>query len=335
MNIKELVLERLGRETEPISGEAIAAELGVSRAAVWKAISQLRDDGYSIEAAQKRGYLLQKSPEFSAAALADELSLRQNDELSAGFERIRPFVLDEVSSTNIICREIAADPKNERREALVVADHQSAGRGRLGRSFFSPNGGLYMSLLLYPNLSVTDAQVITTVAAVSVCKAIEKLDDSFKPSIKWVNDVYLRGKKICGILTEGQVDFETGQLAFAVLGIGVNIWQPIGGWSPEIADRAGSLYESLYDSKNDDLRLRLAALITAEFYRLYLKLRISDIIDYYRERMFLTNMEVTVIPTGGEPYSAVVLGVDDQLRLAVKVGNDVRYLSSGEVSLKI
>lgn len=276
---------------------------------------------------------------FSVSALSNEMRLRQNDEVSFGFSKIKPIVLPETDSTNMVCRKLAAQnakkvqESEQQQEYLVLADSQTSGRGRLGHSFFSPQGGLYMSLLLYPNLSAENAQLITTAAAVSVCRAIEKLDDSLIPTIKWVNDVYINGKKICGILTEGQVDFESGKMAFAVLGIGVNIFPPKCGWTPEIADRAGAIYES--DSANKDLRVKLAALIVQEFYRIYPKLEISDIIDDYRKRMFLAGMEVTVIPTQKEPYNAVVLGIDDKLRLIVDIGGEVKHLSTGEVSIKL
>lgn len=354
MTVKDKVLARLGRENGFISGEKLAADLGVSRTAVWKAIGELRDAGYSIEAAQKRGYRLAESPDFSAAALTNELKNCQNDEISARdlcncaeksisprFDELKTLVLAQTDSTNKVCRSIAAQAAetHDRSEYVVLAAEQSAGRGRLGRSFVSPDGGLYMSFLLYPGLTAVDAQLITTTAAVAVCRAIEKLDNSLSPSIKWVNDIYLNGKKVCGILTEGQVDFETGSLAFAVLGIGVNIWKPAGGWAPEIADRAGALYDSKADAgdlaRECDLRIRLASLIAAEFYRLYPALELSGIIDYYRDRMFLAGMEVTVIPTGGEPYRATVVGVDDELRLVVRTGNCERFLSTGEVSLKL
>ncbi len=354
MTIKDRVLVRLGRENGFISGEKLAADLGVSRTAVWKAIGELRDAGYSIEAAQKRGYRLAESPDFSAAALANELENRRNDEISATvlcncaenpisprFDELKPLVLNRTYSTNKVCRSIAAQAAetNERAEYVVLAAEQSAGRGRLGRSFVSPDGGLYMSFLLYPGLTAVDAQLITTTAAVAVCRAIEKLDNSLSPSIKWVNDIYLNGKKVCGILTEGQVDFETGTLAFAVLGIGVNIWKPAGGWAPEIDDRAGALFDSKTEIGNltngSDPRIRLASLISVEFYRLYPALELSSIVDYYRDRMFLTGMEVTVIPTGGEPYKATVVGVSDELQLIVRTGNCERFLSTGEVSLKL
>ena len=345
MTTKNLILDRLGRDDCWISGEKLAAELGVSRTAVWKAICDLRDDGYTIRSVRRRGYRLEKPLEFSAASLASALEKCRSDDnvliaeknncaerrISSKFDELKTLVLDETDSTNKVCREIAAN--GEARECVVLAASQTAGRGRLGRSFSSPEGGLYMSFLLRPGFTAVDAQLITTTAAVAVCRAIEKLDDSLKPSIKWVNDIYLRGKKVCGILTEGQFDFESGALAFAVLGIGVNIGQPEGGWPPEIADRAGALFED--DRKKSELRPTLAALIASEFYRFYPELSVSAILDDYRSRMFLTGMEVTVNPTDGEPYDAVVKGIDDELRLIVEHGGEARRLSTGEVSLTL
>lgn len=280
---------------------------------------------------------------FTAAELKKELLARKNDSnesvahnnrpIASHFDLIETLAFDELRSTNLTCRELANERRGNKREILVMAARQSAGRGRLGRSFESPNGGLYMSLLLYPSLTAVDSQLITTAAAVAVCRAIEQLDDSLKPTIKWVNDIYLKGRKVCGILTEGQFDFEAGEMAFAILGIGVNIWQPSGGWSPEIADRAGALFGE--NTENNELRPKLASLITAEFYRLYPELSIDDILDEYRERMFLVGREVTVISGGVELYRAKVIGVDDELRLVVDHDGELKKLSTGEVSLSI
>ena len=332
MTVKDRVLDRLGREKDSISGEKLAAELGVSRTAVWKAIGELRDEGYLIEAAQKRGYRLAASPDFSAASLARELAAERltADLPDPGrFAALQTLVLGETDSTNKVARELAA---RNAPETLILAAKQTAGRGRLGRSFYSPGGsGLYMSMLLYPGCAAADASVMTTAAAVAVCRALERLDPELKPMIKWVNDVYIGNRKVCGILTEGQVDFETGTLAFAVPGIGVNIYSPDGGWTADLENRAGAVFSK----PCGELRTRLAAMIAAEFFRYYPRLRISDFIGEYRRRMFLTGMEVTVVPIGGENYQAIVKGVDDELRLIVADGRELKYLASGEVSLKL
>lgn len=266
----------------------------------------------------------------------NEFQLRRADiavkPISNEFDKIKILTFDEINSTNLVCRELAERNDPEKREQIVVAAKQFAGRGRLGRSFESPDGGLYMSLLLYPNMTAVDSQRITTAAAVAVCRAIERLDKSLKPTIKWVNDIYLNDRKVCGILTEGQFDFESGAMAFAILGIGVNIWTPENGWSDEISNRAGALFGE--NTEKIELRPKLASLIAAEFYSLYPDLSKTDIYDEYRERMFLIGREVTVI-AADRSYRARVIGIDDELRLIVDNNGKHLKLSTGEVSLSL
>lgn len=266
----------------------------------------------------------------------NEFQLRRADiavkPISNEFDKIKILTFDEINSTNLVCRELAERNDPEKREQIVVAAKQFAGRGRLGRSFESPDGGLYMSLLLYPNMTAVDSQRITTAAAVAVCRAIERLDESLKPTIKWVNDIYLSDRKVCGILTGGQFDFESGAMAFAILGIGVNIWTPENGWPDEISNRAGALFGE--NTEKIELRPKLASLIAAEFYRLYPDLSKADIYDEYRERMFLIGREVTVI-AADKSYRARVIGIDDELRLIVDNNGKHLKLSTGEVSLSL
>ncbi len=243
------------------------------------------------------------------------------------FQYIR---LSETSSTNTVVRELAAQGAPE--GTVVIADFQSAGRGRMGRSFLSPAGtGLYMSLLLRPTIPPERAIRITTAAAVAVCRALESM--GCRGQIKWVNDIFARGRKICGILAESAFAAD-GTMSYAVLGIGVNIAPPPGGFPPDIADIAGAAF----DSPSPDVRDRLAEEILARFAPLYARISEDTAAHMaeYRRRCFLIGETVTVHPLDASaPYEAVAADVDDECGLVVRLpGGETRTLSSAEVRVR-
>lgn len=187
MATKDEILTRLLKEENYVSGEELARQTGVSRAAVWKAIKSLKKSGYDIEGITKCGYKLKQNNSLVTAEGVKAL-LEKDIEVTH---------FDTVDSTNTYCKRLLADGKQG--EFLVTAAKQTAGRGRQGKSFYSPSEtGIYFSLVIRPDTSLQNAVTATTAAAVAVCKAIEKTTD-LKPKIKWVNDVYLNGKKVCGI----------------------------------------------------------------------------------------------------------------------------------------
>ncbi|MBE6763736.1 MAG: biotin--[acetyl-CoA-carboxylase] ligase [Ruminococcaceae bacterium] len=231
-----------------------------------------------------------------------------------------------VASTNGLVKERAENGADE--GLVVIADSQSAGRGRLGRSFCSPAGtGLYMSILIRPQMAVERAMSVTTLAAVAVCRAIEQLSDR-KATIKWVNDVYCDGKKVCGILTEAAVSPEG--LSYAVLGIGINVSDPIDGYPAEIADRAASVYGQ---QKGD--RAVFAAAVIDAFFEEYTHLEQSGYVKEYIGRSCLVNTAIVVHTPAGEK-AATALGVDEQCRLLVRYEDGrEETLSSGDVSIRL
>ena len=242
-------------------------------------------------------------------------------------EPITVSVFETLESTNRTAREFAAG----KREHLIIARSQSGGRGRLGRSFFSPNGGLYMSLLLYPQSDITDVSLITSAAAVAVSRAIECVAD-VKCEIEWVNDIYIEGKKVCGILTEGQMRSD-GMLDYAILGIGVNLLPPTCGFPEDIASRAGSLFDEL-PTDTDNI---LAATIVNEFMLLYRSGLDKELfLDEYRSRSCLIGREIDVMRiVGGEMKSAVAVGIDDNCRLVVRYDDGTtEALESGDVTIR-
>lgn len=237
-------------------------------------------------------------------------------------------MLDTVDSTNSEARRIAEN--GDFSELLIVAKRQTAGRGRMGRCFYSEGGGLYMSLLLKPDLSSDAVTRITTAAAVSVVRAIRTVT-GLNAGIKWVNDIFLNGRKICGILTEGKM-LSSGKPQYAVLGIGVNLTPPKGGFPDELSEIAGCLFEKI----TEDCAGRLAAEIVNEFYRIYGSgLHPSDYIDEYRSASFVIGQEVIVTKiVGGESKRGTVKYIDDDFRLSVQYADgSEELLSGGEITM--
>ena len=235
-------------------------------------------------------------------------------------------VFGEVTSTNTLLKEQAAAGAPE--GTVLIASAQSAGRGRMGRSFFSPEDtGLYMSLLLRP-AGLSDVQLVTTAAAVAVSEAVEE-ETGILTGIKWVNDLYADGKKVCGILTEGT--FCGGTLNWCVLGIGINVYPPKAGFPSALTEKAGALLTE----RIPGLRERLAAAILLRFSAYYDLLSEKPHLGAYRSRCFLMNRSVDVLlPEGGR--RAVVAGIDDDFGLSVRYDDgSCAVLRSGEVSLDI
>ena len=304
------------------SGEEIAHQLGVSRNAVWKAIKSLQSDGYPIDAVPNKGYCLN-----STSDVLSESGIRQY--LRGEARSLALNVYDSVSSTNIVLRELANNGFPE--GTVVVAATQTGGRGRKGRSFFSPERtGVYVSILLKPDIAAEDATFITTTAAVAVCDAVGVVSDRI-PEIKWVNDVFIDGKKICGILTEASLSMESGRIEYAVLGTGINVYTPEGGFPQEIR----SIATSVFDRPQPDAKNRLIAEYLNSFMPRFRDLGGSDTIAEYRRRSFVVGRTITVISGAGETR-ATALGVDDRCRLLVEYGDGTRAaLSSGEISIRI
>ena len=232
---------------------------------------------------------------------------------------------DNVDSTNTLLKSRAKHGENE---GLVIwADSQSEGRGRLGRSFYSPDSGLYFSLLLKPDISPSKTLYITAAAAVAVCRAIQKTA-GISADIKWVNDIFSDGKKVCGILAEGASKNES-ELSFVVLGIGVNIYSSE--FPDELRDIAGCI---LKEKPSEDFRKKLLYAILEEFADIYSTLETADFADEYRKHSFIIGKKVYAVK-GDNRCAVEVVGIDDEFRLIVKDENGEKFaLTSGEVSIR-
>lgn len=305
------------------SGEEIARTLQVSRAAVWKAVNALREDGYTIDAVTNKGYRL--SPDSD---ILSPQGIRRF--LKPEYRGLNLTVLSTVPSTNALVREKANQGCPE--GCVIVACEQTAGRGRYGRQFFSPvDSGVYLSLLLRPTAySPQQATCLTAAAAAAMCQAIEAVTGQ-QPGIKWVNDIFLHGKKVCGILTEAAVGLETGTLNYMVLGAGVNLYPPAEGFPEEIQSIAGSVLEhSCPEAKN-----RLVGEFLNRFWDFYTHPECRAYLEDYRSRSLAVGRRVTVL-SNGQAVSAYAYGIDDDFRLLVRYENgDTEALSYGEIRVQL
>lgn len=234
---------------------------------------------------------------------------------------------NELESTNKYAKELAISGADE--FTVVIADRQTGGYGRKGRSFSSPNGsGLYMSIILRPDISTDNTLLITPAAAVAVCRAIESFCKK-ECSIKWVNDIYIADKKVCGILAE--TGFSGGAyLDYVILGIGINICEPEGGFDSSIKDIAGAICNSCTPASKE----KLASMIVEEFKKYYSTLTEKAFWEEYKNKNFICNTDITVIQ-GDKQYSAYALDIDSDFKLLIKnEENDIIALDCGEVSVR-
>lgn len=301
-----------------ISGNEFARLLCVTRAAVWKHIQELEDEGYKIEVSRSRGYRLSEKND-----MITEHSLRE----LVGDDDFTFDVYSEVDSTNKVIRD---NVKRLPTWRVVAAGSQRAGRGRLGRSFFSPpDSGLYISVLLRPKMPIGEAYMVTTTAAVAVAQAVEDCGGE-SPEIKWVNDVYLNGRKICGILTEASVSVESGDIDYAILGVGINVYEPDDGFPEDIRDIAGAAFSE----HQGGLRAKLAASFLKRFKALFEDFDKPTLVKEYRRRSFIAGCNVNVIRED-EIRPAYAEAIDDNCGLIVKYEDGTREtLMCGEVSVR-
>ena len=304
-----------------VSGQALARQAGVTRAAVWKSIQALQSRGFAVTAAPRCGYRLEPEDDTLSA-----LGIQQY--LQGEALRLNLQTVDCTASTNSDLKLLAQ--QGAPAGTVLVAGQQTGGRGRRGRSFFSPPGtGVYISLLLRPQLQMQQAVLFTTAAAVAVCRAVEKLTGQ-NPQIKWVNDVFINGKKVCGILTEAAADLETGMVEYAVLGLGLNVTKPAGGFPPEVAKVAGSIFKA----PQGNAKNRLTAEVLNQLSNLLQNPAGPDIYNDYKSRQLLLGRKVT-FEQNGVQQTATAVDVARDYGLVVQLPNGQRVLSSGEVSCRL
>lgn len=322
MNIKQTLLNTLAEaDGGYISGAAIAEKLGVSRNAVWKTVKALEADGFVIESVTSKGYRLSAdSNRISADLIAPLLTTK---EIGRNMQ-----VFSEIDSTNTAAKKLASERVPD--GTVIIADKQTEGRGRMGRNFESPSGtGIYMSLVLYPKFGLECAPLITSAAACAVAEAIDEVCGC-DVSIKWVNDLYLNGRKICGILTEASLGLEMKNLDHAVIGIGVNVRSVRNVFGEELGNIATSI-EDETGVKADRNVLCGAMLNKLERYLGMVESR--EFLNEYRRRELLTGNTITA-NVGGNTLTGMAMGIDDNANLIIKLPDGkLKKLGSGEASL--
>lgn len=320
--MKEEILRLLRSADGYISGQELCNRFGVSRTAVWKAINQLKEAGYEIEAQQNKGYRLMAAPDLMTEA--EIKSLMHTDWVAR-----EVLYFDTIDSTNTKAQELAE--KGYQSGTLVVADKQESGKGRRGRSWVSPSGtGIFMTLMIKPDINPNNASMLTLVAALAVAKAITSVTGE-EALIKWPNDIVVNGKKVCGILTEMNAQFD--YINHIVVGIGINVHNE--SFPEEISQMASSLM-----IEADGKRFHRAQIIAEtmayfeQYYDTFLKTQdLSALVREYDELLVNRNKSVRVLDPK-EPFDGKAMGITPKGELIVDTWESRKLVSSGEVSVR-
>ena len=309
--VLKVLEENKGRN---ISGEEIAKSLNISRTSIWKAINSLRKEGYVINAVTNKGYSLATNTDFISK---EGISLYLNKSCS----NIEIYNYKTISSTNEVAKNLALS--GAKHGTVVISEEQTAGKGRLGRSFYSPaNTGIYMSIILRPNLTAMDSVLITTSSSVIICEAIKKVT-GIDCQIKWINDIYLNNKKVGGILTEASTNFESGTIDYLILGIGINFNPPKDDFPKELKSIASSLFNN---DKNNINRNMLCAEIINNILNMIPRIN--------KKRSIVLNEEIMYI-NSGISFKAKAIDIKDDGSLVVQHDDgSIKTLNSGEVSIR-
>ena len=317
--VLKILEENKGRN---ISGEEIAKTLNISRTSIWKEINSLRNEGYVINAVTNKGYSLATNTDFISK---EGISLYLNKSCSD----IEIYNYKTISSTNEIAKNLALS--GAKHGTVVISEEQTAGKGRLGRSFYSPaNTGIYMSIILRPNLTAMDSVLITTSSSVIICESIKKVT-GIDCQIKWINDIYLNNKKVAGILTEASTNFESGTIDYLILGIGINFNQP----KDDFPDELKSIASSLFNNNNNNInRNMLCAEIISNILDMIPRIKNYDFISEYKKRSIVLNQEIIYISSGiSSKGKAININCDGSLVVEHDDGS-IKILNSGEVSIR-
>lgn len=320
--MKEEILRLLRSADGYISGQELCNRFGVSRTAVWKAINQLKEAGYGIEAQQNKGYRLMAAPDLMTEA---EIKSLMHTEWVAK----EVLYFDTIDSTNTKAQELAE--KGYPSGTLVVADKQESGKGRRGRSWVSPSGtGIFMTLMIKPDINPNNASMLTLVAALAVAKAITSVTGE-EALIKWPNDIVVNGKKVCGILTEMNAQFD--YINHIVVGIGINVHNE--SFPEEISQMASSLMIEAGGKRFHRAQIIAETMSYFEqYYDTFLKTQdLSALVREYDKLLVNRNKSVRVLDPK-EPFDGKAMGITPKGELIVDTWESRKLVSSGEVSVR-
>mgnify|MGYP000520777977 FL=1 len=320
--MKEEILRLLRNADGYISGQELCNRFGVSRTAVWKAINQLKEAGYEIEAQQNKGYRLMAAPDLMTEA---EIKSLMHTEWVAK----EVLYFDTIDSTNTKAQELAE--KGYPSGTLVVADKQESGKGRRGRSWVSPSGtGIFMTLMIKPDINPNNASMLTLVAALAVAKAITSVTGE-EAMIKWPNDIVVNSKKVCGILTEMNAQFD--YINHIVVGIGINVHNE--SFPEEISQMASSLMIEAGGKRFHRAQIIAETMSYFEqYYDTFLKTQdLSALVREYDELLVNRNKSVRVLDPK-EPFDGKAMGITPKGELIVDTWESRKLVSSGEVSVR-
>ena len=315
--MKSKILEILEKKGSYVSGEEISKEIGISRAAIWKHIKKLRELGYEIESKTNEGYKLIKSPEKQI-----EFELERLLDTKIIGKKILFF--EEVDSTNNKAKQIALE---EKEGTVVISEMQTSGRGRRGREWYSPKGGIYVTFILKPNVSPEKASQLTLVSSLALVETLNAINNNLNAKIKWPNDVLVSGKKISGILTELSSDME--KINYIVVGVGINL-----NTEKEILPENGT---SLKIEMKEEVSIKLFLKSFLEHYDLiyqeYLNSGIDQIIERWKNNSDTLGKKVKIIGIN-ETFEGLAKDIDENGALILETKEKEIKVYSGDVSLR-
>ncbi len=315
--MKSKILEILEKNGSYVSGEEISKELGVSRAAVWKHIKKLRELDYEIESKTNEGYKLIKTPDRQ---IQFELERMLNTKIIGH----KILFLEEIDSTNNKAKQIAFESQDG---DVVVSETQHSGRGRRGREWHSPKGGIYISFILKPNISPERAPQITLLSSVALVETLNSMKSKMNAKIKWPNDILISGRKISGILTELSSDME--KINYVVVGIGINLNTDL----EDLPEKAASLKVEMDQEISVKLFLKSFFEHYDTVYQEYLNNGIDQIIEKWKKNSDTLGKNVKIIGIN-ETYDGLAKDIDENGALILKTKDKEIKVYSGDVSLR-
>ncbi len=313
-NVKSAVLTTLEKHRDEFfSGEMLAKKIGATRSAVNKAIKQLRNEGYNIDAVSNKGYSLVHTDLLSEEGIRYYLDDKNKD--------IKINFFKEIDSTNNEAKRVIY---SEVKPSIFVSEMQTNGRGRLGRNFYSPCGeSIYLSLLVKPNTSL--GLKITSYVAVAVSDAIESLTGQ-NVGIKWVNDIYINDKKVVGILCEGVSSLENNEIEAVVIGVGLNC--RVKNFPEEIKDIAGNILDNSTITRNE-----FCAKVIDNILDILTKIDDNSVMEKYREKSIVIGKDIRYIKNG-ETLFGKVKNINDNGALVVEDNGVEKIIDTGEVTIR-